>query len=245
MRIFLCLALLITTVQLFGQSDKIYLKEGGIIRGKIHSEEISDTLNIIVSGHLVSVPIVIIEEIHPHPKIHPDFEKYKNLSYSVGWSTTLSGGTLLGKQSSTAPTKIRPYLMVSEVYRQHPLINLGVGAGVFAYQDFMVYPVFLEYFVTTGKSRNTLIAYGNAGIGLASASKDPAGNTKVSGGAFYKIGLGWQKKVAANFLQLKIGYAIQEIEETLVLDNSYTIIQARTINRIALQVNYSFMHRAK
>lgn len=229
-----------SSVLLYGQTDRIYIKNGGLVKGKIYSEELSDTIEVVIEGSLIQLPLSIIEEIQPHPKNHHDFEPYKQLTFPKGWSTGISGGTVFGKQNENEGTKVRPYFTISQIYRQHPLLNLGFGTGIFAYRDFNVYPVFLEYYALMGKSRNALMLYGAAGKSWANSTQELAENIEVTGGTYFNAGIGWHKRVGTNNLQIKFGYVVQVIEETQELNNNYDLIRTRNINRLALQLNYYF-----
>ncbi len=233
--------LICLSIVLYGQMDRIYIKNGGLIKGHVYSEDITDTIQVVIEGLLLKLPLAIIEEIHPHPKNHHDFMQYRQLTYTKGWSTGIAGGTVFGKQNPDDATRVRPYVTISELYRHHPLVNLSLGTGIFAYRDFNVYPIFMEYYALMGKSRNAIMLYGSIGKGFANATQENE-NLEVNGGTYFTTGLGWHKRVGRNNLQVKFGYIAQRVEMIQELNDNNTLIQKRTLNRLALQLNYYFSY---
>ncbi|WP_421871175.1 hypothetical protein [Marinoscillum sp.] len=224
------------------QVDKVYLRKGGIICGQVSTDPKEDTLSITVGADVIKVPISAIEEVHLHKKNDLSIPILPELSYPKGWSTNLSLGTTFGKRSASSATKMRLYMTVSETYRLYPLLNIGIGTGVYSHRDLMIFPVYLEYYATTGKSRNTFMIYGNVGHGFARPTRDLEDNMEVKGGLLYSLGIGWQKKVAKNHLQMRLGYIVQETKEEEQFGETNSYIRKRTLNRIALQIQYSFGH---
>lgn len=231
--------LLIGYSSTYAQADKVYLKNGSLIRGTITNEAISDSLIIYISEELITVPLTLVEEVRSGKNSGLITDKYKSISYGTGWSTGIAGGLTFGRHSSGNSTKVRPSATLSQFYRQLPWLNVGLSAGVYAFRDYTVYPLSVEYYALLGKSRGCPIMYGNFGYSLAEATENlelEESNT-IKGGMSYQVGLGWHQRLGKNSIQYKIGYSAHELNQVREINQSQSITQSRRINRINVQIN--------
>lgn len=221
--------LLLICTTLHGQ-DKIFLKNGSVIRGTIG--EVTDTVVVEISETRLELPIGLIEEIRFKQR-----ERYSDFSYLRGWSTSLECGALLGRQADEE-LRVRGLVRLLQQYHFHPLLNAGIGMGWLSFADYEIYPVTFDYHAILGKSRGSLMLYGSLGHGFAQATLAGRTNYEVTGGLFYQWGLGWQQRIGRDAIHLKLGYAVQALEEEQELWDGYFLLRNRRINRITMHVTY-------
>lgn len=227
---------------LYGQNDKVFLKNGSLIRGILVDGDITDTLLIDVRGSIVTVPLEVVAEIRRPMRNGYRLEGYRDFSYSKGWSTVPEFGIIAGSHKETGDPSIRASLRVSQEYRYHPFLNGGIGMGILYYHAYNIFPLTLDYHAVLGRRHRSWIVYGSVGYGFAQAKGEGENEYKVSGGIFYQTGLGWQQRVGRNAIRLKMGYAVQAIEEEKELSPNYIERRTRRMNRITAQVAYVFKY---
>lgn len=242
MRSILVLILFLIMGQLHAQTDKIFLKNGSRIRGIILNDSISDTISLEVSKAIVSIPITAIDEMYPHP-LHNQALKLQNREQSNLFSTNIGVGIVAGKRNVNATTEFRPTLQVAELYHFHPLLNVGVGAGLTWFKDYTIVPVTFEYQALFGRSHRSWMTYGNVGYGFINPSEDYPEQFQLSGGMTYQFGLGWNVAQDDIAFQFRMGYVFQQIDETQFISTDYWITRKRHINRLTAQIIYQIKYR--
>lgn len=242
MRILFFVFILCLCLTLYAQDDKVFLKNGSLIRGTVAVGTITDTILIGVMGSQIAVPLQIVDEVRLKNRNGMRLEGYKDLSYPKGWSSVLEGGVLIGSHWEYGAPGMKPMLRLSQEYQYHPFLNGGMGAGLFLYDNYTVFPVTFDYHALLGRSHRSWMLYGGLGYGFARSRSDDEQNHEVRGGLHYQAGVGWQQRVGSNYVRFKFGYALQVIEEENKLSAHYIQTRTRRMNRITAQVSYRFKY---
>ena len=237
MKRYLGFVLLLGTLSLQAQNDRLFLNNGNVLKGVIANDSLSDTIRIAISQVIVSVPFEAINEIYPNRRHNQDL-LYQRRGPLRTMSTNLTFGIVSGKSSSYAPSVMRPTGYISQFYHAHKLLNIGVQTGIVDYKEYTIYPTSIEYQAHFGRSYRNWLVYGNTGYGFTKATKDYEEQYSLSGGINYQLGLGYHLAQDRYGFQFKVGYSVQMIEETITYSDVNKTIRQRQLNKITIQITY-------
>lgn len=249
MRKLMIIFLLGISITVYGQKDKIYLKNGSIIRGTIQNYPVKDTISVIIGGRsILAVPIDVVDEVRFKRRYGDRPEGYKDLIYRQGMATSFKTGFLLGNHSYNDPLKAWFTLEVAQEYQYHPLLNGNIGFGINYFQNYIVFPLYFEYQAVLGKRHKSWFLYGRAGHGFISNRQDETNEiTDQKGGIHLGAGIGIQRRVGNDYLRFKFGYTSQTMTEKTEYNwgwgirepssGNYTI-KKRHMNRMNIGVEY-------
>lgn len=213
-KIILFAAILLINFTALAQKDKVYLKNGSLIRGTIEKGAVLDSLKINISNNSIYIPLQIVDEIRFAKRKEGRPDKYNDLSYRQGMATAFKAGFLLGNHSYNNPLKAWVTLEVGQEYHYHPLLNGGIGIGVNFYDYYTVFPFYFEYQAFLGKRHKSLFVYGRAGHSFIKNNVDDDHEVKdEKGGLMLASGIGLQKRVGQNDWRFKLGYVSQTVTE--------------------------------
>lgn len=224
------------------QSDKVYLKNGSLIRGRVLAESGADTLAVRIRQNTIELPFAIVDEVRFSKASEVDLKRFPALTYRRGWSTVVEAGMVIGSHSPEEVPEVLPSFRLVQEYSYHPLLNVGAGAGFVSYRDYRVFPLTLDYHAMLGRKNRGWMLYGSVGYGLSRPKTDGELSVDVNGGLFYQAGLGWQQRVSNNYIRMKFGYAVQRLEERRELSPVWVRTLERQLNRITIQVAYVFSY---
>ncbi|MGK7392235.1 MAG: hypothetical protein ACNS60_17920 [Candidatus Cyclobacteriaceae bacterium M2_1C_046] len=249
MKKLMIILLLGISITVYGQKDKIYLKNGSIIRGTIQNYPVQDTISVIIMGRSkLAIPIEAVDEVRFRRRNGEKPKGYKDLIYRTGMATSFKTGFLLGNHSYADPLKAWLTLEVAQEYHYHPLLNGSIGIGVNYYQNYTVFPLYLEYQAVLGKRHKSWFLYGRAGHGFINDRQEETNEMiEQKGGMHLGAGIGIQRRVGDNYLRFKFGYHSQTVTEKTNHDwwwgirepspDNYTI-KKRHMNRLNVGVEY-------
>lgn len=241
MKVVALCVLVLVSCQLSAQQDKIYLKNGSLLKGIVTNESIEDTILLDVGDASILVPLSTIDEIYPH-RTHNRALKRINKTYDKKLSTAVGIGVVSGKSSDQDASHIRPSLHLTQTVHLHRLVNPGIRVEWVSFKDYNVFPLALSYQALFGRSHRSWMAYGNLGYGHATPLKDNSDELDMKGGLSYQLGVGWQLAHRNSSVQFSVGYLVQKLEEIQELNTDYRLIRKRTLNRVTAQVVYQFKY---
>lgn len=246
MRYILFTLFLVANLSTYAQNDKVFLKNGSIIKGRVDDAKLAnEEITLEVEGQNISIPFELVDEIRF--KKREDGSKpgrYSDLIYPKGFRTNISTGLLLGNHSYNDPLKAYLSLEAAQFYNLHPLLNVGVGLAYNGYKEYSVVPAFMEYQVLLGKRQRSLFFYGKAGYSLLTTiNEEDLNRNDAKGGRLLEAGMGWQKQLGKNYLQIKLGYSSQSVSEDRDLwyfapETNSTLKYERKMNRMMFMITY-------
>ncbi len=234
--------LIMFSLGVFAQSDKVYLKNGSTLFGTISQAGITDTLQILMNGSTILVPMKLVEEIRIPAKTGSKRVQYINYSYQRGLNTALEGGLLIGSPLPESVPTFKLSVRVSQEVQYKPFLNGGVEAGVGYYHSYTLFPVAINYYALPGNRHKGWLIYSSLGYGLAERKVKDNENLNVRGGTSFQAGIGWQRKAGTNAVRFKLGYSMQYVEERQELWSGYELITKRRMNRIEARIAYVFRY---
>ncbi len=234
--------LLLVTLSLQAQNDRLFLNNGNLLKGVIANDTLSDTIRIEISQVMILVPFEAINEIYPNRR-HNQKLLYLRTGPVRSMSTNLTFGIVSGKSSSSAPSVMRPAGYIGQFYHAHTLFNIGLQTGIVDYKEYTVYPTSIEYQAHFGRSYRNWLVYGNAGYGFAKATQEYEEQFSLSGGYNYQLGVGYHIAQDRYAFQFKVGYSVQKIEATITYSDDYSTIRQRRLNKITIQITYRISYQ--
>ncbi|MFT7029725.1 MAG: hypothetical protein ACJA2C_001114 [Marinoscillum sp.] len=238
MRTFIFFLLAFSVFNTQGQVDKVFLRNGSLIRGELKGTEITDTLTIAVDSLGIMIPLGLVAEIDLSRKSDFDLTGFPGQKYRKGWSAGFTGGVTMGRSGADAVIQTFPSFSISQFYHFHPLVNLGLTGGFLNFEDFHTYPIGVEYNLVPDKISQNLLFYTVIGKSFAKSNQNNPAIKETEGGLFLQAGIGWQHPLGKHTLQYRLGYLLQDVDQTIELWQNYFVTNSRQLNRITLQIQY-------
>ncbi len=214
------------------QQDKVYFKNGSLLKGQISKSNHEDTLLLEVEENTFRVPLSLIEEFKWKSGL--ETIKYKSYSFPKGWQTSLEASALLGKHNDDDRVIARPSLSIAQLYQFSSLMTFGASAGFQSYDDYNVFPITFNYQGIIGRSRKGLVVFGKLGQSITQDKTEPGSDIdiEIESGLNYAFGIGYQQRSGSTGFQIRLGYTTQYLTRTREVYEGYWISNDRRLNRI-------------
>ncbi|MEO1448681.1 MAG: hypothetical protein AAFV07_04090 [Bacteroidota bacterium] len=200
------------------EESRIYLQNGNVIHGQIHSTFEADTIEVFMAGgSFVRLPKTRIDSIrHGEGRFQQFYREYNDIRpirYPVkGVYQRLEMGLTFYRQEVRpwVNTAISSAIMYSLGARRGERLNVGAGLGIQGYVLGAMMPVFVEVTGDIVSGHNALFYLGQAGLGVPLSRGwnvwqwDP--------GPFGRVGLGWHIHGRGSVAwQFSLSYSFQYI----------------------------------
>ena len=214
MRFFLFVAFLLVTTTSFAQKDKIYIKNNGILKGRI--KQIDRQIHLMIEGEEIAVPKKSIEYIRYCSSTKKAFgslldtmrwdnKNYRKIIPSIQISGALDDNSDNRYSSGYSLSAIT-------VYQFKPWAQVGLDMGYTNFIDFEVASLSLYYKAALKSYHNSPFIYGS--IGESKAWKKPRANfDTIKGKMVMELGMGLQWKAESFLIMLSAGWKHQSVEQ--------------------------------
>ena len=246
--IFLILVLMVVNA---GAQDRIFLKNGSIIKGLYSAtDSVSMKIVVLVEGERVEIPLKIVDEMNlragsrrrllkgtiPQKVFEPGF--YNKIKYS----------SMLYREVYDAEDQIKTAhgLEAMYGYKWSRFLNAGIKTGIDLYGEFIADPVAAHYELDLRRGKLTPVILGDIGYGLVWSTKSyRAAYDDIGGGLHYSAGIGYKINAGSKQLQFSIQGRNQKVHEAYLNvpeDITYypTYERIRNIRRVQLSAALIF-----
>lgn len=211
--------------------DVIYLKNGGILRGKILEIENNETIKIETAGR--NVFVLQMNEVEKISKEEIPVNKY----YKMSGYINISGIELLAGDDETTP-----YFYTMNGYQFNPRLAAGIGIGYIPYRDPLdLLPVYLHLNVNLMEANSAPFLFLKTGYNFSIASENVHLIEDHTGGWMFNPGMGVQFNVSSGFRwQISLGYSLNNASYEEEEFNQTTLENDLSYRRIVFGIGFSF-----
>ncbi|UII20587.1 hypothetical protein [Fulvivirga ligni] len=214
MRFFLFVALLMATTATFAQKDKVYIKNNGVLKGRIN--QIDQKVHLMVESEEIVLPKNSIEYISYCNSTKKAFGalldtlKWDNKNYRKIIPSIQISGALDDNSDNRYSSGYS--LSAITVYQFKPWAQVGLDMGYTNFIDFEVASLSLYYKAALKSYHNCPFIYGS--IGESKAWKKPGANfNSIKGKMVMEVGAGLQWKAENFLILLSAGWKHQSVDQ--------------------------------
>ncbi|UII25086.1 hypothetical protein LVD15_17450 [Fulvivirga maritima] len=231
---------LLLCLQLYAQKDKIFLKNNGVVKGRITS--IDDNIYLDIENSKLVIPKSAIEHVNMSVATKRAFHEYKDslkfYQQKPGFLPQLqvSGIVDTGEDNHSSAFAVNAI----GLYAFRPYVQLGLSAGYESYDDFEAATLSLYYKAAVRNYINSPFIY--ASLGESKAWKKP-GNTsdEIEGKTTISAGFGLQWRVESFLLMASVGWKQFAIEQTnKYYYNDVRFANSNTTNKKINMISFNF-----
>lgn len=180
-----------------GAQDKVFLKNGSLIRGKyMGSDSTGRQVTLIVDNKEIQVPWSLIESVRFRNKSQKEREEVKeNLSVNKGLYNRLQFNNMLKSKPYSSGVDSNFGMEVLLGYRWDRFFNLGIKSGIDGYGDFYSIPLAAHYEIELRSGNFRPVLLGDFGYGFVWLNgQNNQTFTLTKGGIHraYGFGYSWQ-----------------------------------------------------
>ncbi len=243
----LLVTVLLCAVTLNAQVDRLYLKNGSLLKGRLievekHRVTFQTDSSSILTLSTKSIATFKIRKRKTRLNIAERLiiDSLHHLPVSAHFYHRFQVGLLIGQDNNFGESITNLSFDYTLFRRLNRNSHLGLGVSSDYYTDFQLFPIFLEYRKDLGKTPSRLFFYLKAGHALA-RERDITGDfySRVKGNKMTGWGIGYQWALRRNNLTLSIGSKRQDLK-TSVQQVSFERTTDWKLRRVEFKLGLTF-----
>lgn len=219
----------------YAQQDKIHLKNGSFLKGKIEALD-SAHVKLLVENETITFSTHIVEDVTIKGKDRDDLKnELESLDLHPDYTPVISALLHAGMLADTDGEDDRSVFTVQIIglYEVRPWMQLGIGIGYDSFKEADIVPLFFHYRAALRSHYSSPFVYGSAGFSKAWGRPDdnyPDYDT-FDGGLMLGAGGGYQWIIEGLFITTSIGWRQQRVEKEWYLYNTEESFSRRKVKQ--------------
>ena len=247
-KLILVVFLLCCCTTIMAQREKVYLSNGGVIRGsliQVSSDKVSIFIDSLTTIHINTESVKAIKTKKRKTRLSAlelfmvDSINMRSINHSN--FSQLYIGLIVGREEAYSFTQADFSIDYAFHVKTNHKTSIGFGVGLEYYPSFEVIPFFLEYRKNFRLIRSGFFYYARTGYSLAKARPHFSGSStpSVKGRGAFGLGLGYQWPIGKNKMMITVGGKRQKLY-TIWRDGNFESYTNWTLRRLEFKIGMTF-----